>query len=80
MITVFFTEIPEVTNYAEAKTSDTRLFSVWFRALLERGIYWPPSQFELAFLSAAMTDDDIESLLTAARAAFVNVRLETVGS
>ena len=75
MITVFFTEASAVTDYASAKTSDTQRFGVWFRALLERGIYWPPSQFEAAFLSTAMTDDDIEDLLKAARAAFAEVRL-----
>jgi glutamate-1-semialdehyde 2,1-aminomutase len=75
MLTVFFTEADRVTDYASAKTSDTGRFGVWFRALLDRGIYWPPSQFEAAFLSTAMTDSDIEDLLKAARAAFAEVRL-----
>jgi glutamate-1-semialdehyde 2,1-aminomutase len=75
MITVFFTDAPAVTDYTGAKTSDTQRFGVWFRGLLERGIYWPPSQFEAAFLSVAMTDNDIEELLKAARAAFAEVRL-----
>ncbi len=75
MITVFFTDTPAVTDYTGAKTSDTQRFGVWFRGLLDRGIYWPPSQFESAFLSVAMTDNDIEELLKAARAAFAEVRL-----
>ncbi|MCW3054299.1 MAG: glutamate-semialdehyde -aminomutase, partial [Chthonomonadales bacterium] len=75
MITVFFTEAAAVTDYASAKTSNTERFGKWFRALLDRGIYWPPSQFEAAFLSTAMTDNDIEDLLKAARAAFAEVRL-----
>ncbi len=75
MVTVFFTEAAAVTDYTSAKTSDTQRFGVWFRGLLERGIYWPPSQFEAAFLSTAMTDTDIEDLLKAARAAFAEVRL-----
>jgi glutamate-1-semialdehyde 2,1-aminomutase len=75
MLTVFFTEASAVTDYAGAKTSNTQRFGVWFRALLDRGIYWPPSQFESAFLSAVMTDSDIEDLLKAARAAFAEVRL-----
>ena len=70
MITVFFTTAAAVTDYADAKTSDTAQFGRWFRALLERGIYWPPSQFEAAFLSAIMTDDDIDNLLAAAAEAF----------
>jgi glutamate-1-semialdehyde 2,1-aminomutase len=70
MITAFFTGETAVKNYADAKTCDTRRFGAWFRALLERGIYWPPSQFEAAFLSAIMTDADIERLLAAAGEAF----------
>ncbi len=75
MLTVFFTEASAVTDYTDAKTSDTQRFGVWFRGLLDRGVYWPPSQFEAAFLSAVMTDSDIEDLLKAARAAFAEVRL-----
>ena len=75
MLTVFFTEASVVTDYTDAKTSDTQRFGVWFRGLLDRGVYWPPSQFEAAFLSAVMTDSDIEDLLKAARAAFAEVRL-----
>lgn len=70
MITVFFTGETAVKDYADAKTTDTVRFGNWFRALLERGIYWPPSQYEAAFLSAIMTDADIELLLTAAGEAF----------
>ena len=74
MLTVFFTEAPEVTDYATAKTSDTARFGNWFRALLEEGVYWPPSQFEAAFLSAIMTDDDIAFLLAGAEKAFEGER------
>lgn len=70
MITVFFTPLPAVTSYAEAKSCDTRHFGRWFRSLLDRGVYWPPSQFEAAFLSAIMTERDIANLLDAAEAAF----------
>jgi glutamate-1-semialdehyde 2,1-aminomutase len=70
MITAFFTDAPAVTDYATAKTSDTARFGRWFRGLLERGVYWPPSQFEAAFLSAAMTEEDVAHLLTAGGEAF----------
>jgi glutamate-1-semialdehyde 2,1-aminomutase len=70
MVTVFFTDHAVVRNYAEAKSSDTARFGRWFRAMLEQGIYWPPSQFEAAFLSAVMSDEDIDTLLQAASAAF----------
>jgi glutamate-1-semialdehyde 2,1-aminomutase len=73
MLTVFFTDAPAVTDYATAKTADTTRFAAWFREMLARGIYWPPSQFEAAFLSAAMQDADAEHLLAAAREAFAKV-------
>jgi len=66
MLTVFFTDTP-VTDYASAKTSDTQRFAAFFRAMLDRGVYLPPSQFEAAFLSDAMSDRDAETLLAAAR-------------
>jgi len=70
MLTVFFTEAHAVTDYTSAKTSDTVQFAKWFRALLEQGIYFPPSQFEAAFLSAILNDSDIELLTNSARSAF----------
>ncbi|HZO88386.1 MAG TPA: glutamate-1-semialdehyde 2,1-aminomutase [Chthonomonadaceae bacterium] len=70
MITVFFTEAPAVTDYATVKTSDTAKFGAWFRELLARGVYWPPSQFEAAFLSAAMLEEDIARLVETAKEAF----------
>src|SRR5262249_44140033 len=67
MFAAFFPDAAAVTDYATAKTSDTARFGLWFRALLEQGIYWPPSQFEAAFLSNAMTDTDITALIAAAK-------------
>jgi glutamate-1-semialdehyde 2,1-aminomutase len=58
MATIFFTDKP-VRNYEEAKQSDTAQFGRFFHFLLDRGIYFPPSQFEAAFLSVAHTADDI---------------------
>lgn len=58
MLTAFFTAQP-VTNHASAKTADTKRFAKYFHAMLERGIYIAPSQFEAAFVSLAHTDDDI---------------------
>lgn len=62
-----------VTNYAEASTSNTTRFAAWFRALLDRGIYIAPSQFETLFLSRAHTQADIDQTLTAAAEAFALV-------
>ncbi|WP_018112310.1 glutamate-1-semialdehyde 2,1-aminomutase [Thermus igniterrae] len=62
MITVFFTEGP-VRTFAEAKRTDTELFRRFFHGLLDRGVYWPPSNFEAAFLSVAHTEEDVENTL-----------------
>lgn len=59
MATIFFTPYP-VADYEDAKRSDTARFSAFFHHLLECGIYWPPSQFEAVFVSAAHTAEDIE--------------------
>jgi glutamate-1-semialdehyde 2,1-aminomutase len=67
MFTLFFTPGP-VTDYEAAKKSDTEAFARYFRAMLEKGIYLPPSQFEAAFLSAAHTAEDIDKTIAAARA------------
>lgn len=67
MFTLFFTSEP-VTDYESAKKSDTQAFGRYFRAMLESGIYLPPSQFEAAFLSAAHTVEDIDKTIAAARA------------
>jgi glutamate-1-semialdehyde 2,1-aminomutase len=68
MLTGFFTATP-VTDYASAKTSDTRRYGRFFRAMLERGVSLAPSQFEAAFVSAAHTPEDLEATVAAAREA-----------
>ena len=68
MWTLFFNENP-VQSFADAKASDTKLFGEFFHAMLERGIYLPPAQFEAAFLSLAHTEDDIDATIEAAREA-----------
>ncbi|MBC8101403.1 MAG: glutamate-1-semialdehyde 2,1-aminomutase [Cytophagales bacterium] len=69
MLTVFFTDQP-VFDYPSAKTSDATVYARFFWAMLERGVYLPPSQFEAAFLSAALTPDDFEAVAAAARESF----------
>jgi glutamate-1-semialdehyde 2,1-aminomutase len=64
LLTAFFTAGP-VTDYESARSADTERFGEFFRSLLERGVYWPPSQFEAAFVSLAHSDDDIESTIEA---------------
>jgi glutamate-1-semialdehyde 2,1-aminomutase len=67
MITVFFCKGP-VHNFAEAAASDANRFSRFHASLLDSGIYWPPSRFEAAFLSAAHTEDDVDRTVETARA------------
>jgi glutamate-1-semialdehyde 2,1-aminomutase len=59
LITIFFSSEP-VIDFTTAKKSDTALFSKYFHHLLSSGIYWPPSQFEAAFISLVHSDADIE--------------------
>ena len=69
MLCCFFTPGP-VTDYASATASDTRAFSAYFNAMLEAGIYLPPSQFEAMFVSSVHSDMDIADTVKAARTAF----------
>jgi len=64
MFTIFFTS-QKVKDLSSAKSSDTKLFSRFFHALLKRGVYLPPSQFEAVFLSTAHTDEDLEKIIKA---------------
>ncbi len=67
MLGAFFTKGP-VVDWATAKQSDTQRYATFFRRMLEKGVYFAPSQFEAAFLSTAHTEADIEKTVAAARA------------
>jgi glutamate-1-semialdehyde 2,1-aminomutase len=69
LLTVFFSEEP-VRDYDDAKSCDTERYAAFCRAMLDRGIYLPPSQFEAWFPSLAHTDAHVERTLDAAREAF----------
>jgi glutamate-1-semialdehyde 2,1-aminomutase len=72
MLTVFFRREP-VRSWSDASASDTRRFAAWHAALLEGGVYWPPSQFEAAFVSAAHDGDDVAKTIDVASAAFAKI-------
>lgn len=72
MFTLFFTE-QKVTNFETAKTADLALFGKYFQAMLSRGIYLAPSQFESVFLSTALTDSHIEQILAANEASLIEI-------
>jgi glutamate-1-semialdehyde 2,1-aminomutase len=73
MWTWFFTSGP-VTNYEEAAKSDTAAFGRFHRAMLDAGVWLPPSQFEAAFLSTAHGDEEVSATIAAARQAFKSVK------
>ena len=70
--TLFFAPEP-VTNYTDAKRSDTKLYGRFFREMLQRGIFLAPSQFEAAFVSVAHTPADIERTISAAADALKSI-------
>jgi len=69
MWTWFFTANP-VTDYAQAAQTDTAAFGRFHNAMLDRGIWLPPSQFEAAFLSTAHGEAEVEATIAAARETF----------
>jgi len=71
MFTVFFCRGP-VSDYASAKASDTARYARFFHAMLDRGVYLPPAQFEAAFVSLAHTEADVDATVAAAREAFAS--------
>ena len=73
LVTPFFTTAP-VRDYDSALRADTAAYGAFFRGLLARGVYPPPSQFEAWFLSAAHTDRDVTRTITAARGAMKDVQ------
>jgi glutamate-1-semialdehyde 2,1-aminomutase len=72
MLTPFFTT-SAVRDFQSALKADTHAYGRFFHALLARGVYAPPSQFEAWFLSGAHTDKDVDATLRAAKDAFKKV-------
>ncbi len=73
LFTPFFTSTP-VRDYQSALAANTVAYATFFRGMLKRGVYPPPSQFEAWFLSAAHTDSQITKTIAAAREAMKEVR------
>jgi glutamate-1-semialdehyde 2,1-aminomutase len=68
MLTPFFTSQP-VRGFASATSASTAHYATFFREMIVRGVYPPPSQFEAWFLSAAHTAKHVDYTISAARAA-----------
>jgi glutamate-1-semialdehyde 2,1-aminomutase len=73
MLTVYFSSEP-VFDAASARKCDAKRFGRFFHAMLERGVYLAPSQFEACFLSTAHSEEDVDATIRAAREAFVEAR------
>ena len=72
MLCLFFTS-ERVISWKQAAKCDTKAFAAYFHAMLERGIYLAPSQYEAAFVSLAHTEDDIDTTIKAQRQALVGI-------
>jgi len=72
MFTLFFCKGP-VCNFADAKAADAQLYAAFFRALLDEGVYFPPSQFEAAFVSLAMDRKAVKRTIKGVKAAFKKI-------
>jgi glutamate-1-semialdehyde 2,1-aminomutase len=72
LLTPFFISSP-VRDYTSALASNTVAYAAFFRGMLQRGIYPPPSQFEAWFLSAAHSDRDVRKTVAAAKSAMKDV-------
>jgi glutamate-1-semialdehyde 2,1-aminomutase len=73
MFTWFFQNGP-VTDWDSASKSNTEAFAKFFRAMLDAGVYLPPSQYEAAFLGATHSEEDVQRTIAAARQAFTGMR------
>ena len=73
MFGYFFTD-HAVKNYDDALKSDTKLFAKFHQAMLKRGIYLAPSQFETGFICDAMSEADIDLAISAAKEAFLEIK------
>jgi glutamate-1-semialdehyde 2,1-aminomutase len=76
MFTWFFTGEP-VTDFAGAARSSTQRFAAFHQAMLEAGVWLPPSQFEAAFVSTAHSEADVQATVAAARRALASVAKES---
>ncbi len=70
MITLFFSTGP-IRTWADARECDTKAFGRWHGRMIDQGVYWPPAQFEAAFVSAAHGEGDIDETVRAAEKALV---------
>lgn len=76
MLTIFFQDAADgsINTYAQAVKCDTERFAQWFQGMLNRGVYWAPSQFESVFVSGAHGQKELDHTLAAAQEALIEVQ------
>ena len=74
MMTLFFTGQKEVASFQDAATCDTHRYARFFHAMLDAGVYLPPSQFEAWFVSAAHSDENLDRAVSCCRTALDAIR------
>jgi glutamate-1-semialdehyde 2,1-aminomutase len=72
MVSIHFSEKP-VIDFASAAAANNALFNKFFHAMLDRGVYLPPSAFETWFLSNALAQDDLDNTINAAKESLVEI-------
>jgi glutamate-1-semialdehyde 2,1-aminomutase len=80
MFGIFFTDLPSVTSYVDAKKSHVERFKQFFHGMLQEGIYLAPSAFEAGFVSSAHGDIEIAKTLEAAEKVFASMSLKSMSS
>ena len=74
MLTLFFTDNDKVENFDHALKCDTDKYAMYFKMMLDMGIYLPPSQYECCFFSTALSEGDINKIIESNKIALKNLR------
>ncbi len=74
MFGLFFTEQTEINTYAQATACDTQRFAKFFQGMLKEGVYLAPSAYEAGFMSAAISEEDIDQTIAAASRVFATLK------
>ena len=74
MLTLFFTDNDRVENFDHALKCDTDKYAMYFKMMLDMGIYLPPSQYECCFFSTVLSDLDINKIIESNRIALKNLK------
>ena len=74
MMTIFFTEDSEISNFEDSLNCDTDKYAKYFKLMLDSGVYLPPSQYECCFFSAILSEKDVEKIINSNRIALEKLK------